>query len=121
MALDIIGPTKRSAIADEDLALFSMIQAFGIKASQFKIIYERFYENPYVDVPTWLDEIHQLREAYFEQLIKEKNVRAKDVIVREQILARLKQNDRWMLKFDELIAVCEDAIAADQGLRFLSD
>jgi hypothetical protein len=121
MALDIIGPTKQSAIADEDMALFEMIQTFGIKASQFKIIYERFYENPYVDAPTWLSEIHQLREAYFEQIIKEKNVRATDSAVREQILARLKQNDRWMLKFDELIAVCEDAIAADQGLRFVSD
>ncbi len=121
MALDIIGHTKQSAIADKDMDLFQMIQTFGIKASQFKIIYERFYENPYVDVPTWLNEIHQLRDAYFEALIKEKNVRAKDSIVREQILARLKQNDRWMLKFDELIAVCEDAIAADQGLRFLSD
>ncbi|MBD2075386.1 hypothetical protein H6F86_16075 [Phormidium sp. FACHB-592] len=121
MALGIIGPTKRSAIADEDLDLFTMIQAFDIKASQFKIIRKRFYQNPYVDVLTWLNEIYQLREAYFEQLIKEKNVRAKDSLVREQVLARLKQNDRWMLKFDELIAVCEDAIAADQGLRFLSD
>ena len=121
MALDIIGPTKRSAITDEDMDLFQMIQTFGIKASQFKIIYERFYENPYVDVPTWLSEIHQIRDAYFEQLIKDKNVRTKDAIVREQILACLKQNDRWPLKFDELIAVCEDAIAADQGLRFLSD
>ncbi|HEY9882228.1 MAG TPA: hypothetical protein V6C98_01335 [Thermosynechococcaceae cyanobacterium] len=121
MGLDIVGPTKRSAIVDEDMALFQMIQTFGIKASQFKIIYERFYENPYVDVPTWLSEIHQLRDAYFEQLIRDKNVRAKDAIVREQILTRLKQSDRWLLKFDELIAVCEDAIAADQGLRFLSD
>lgn len=121
MALDIIGPTKRSEITDDDMELFYMLQSFGIKASQFKIIYERFYENPYVDVPTWLNEIHQIRAAYFEQLIKQKDVRAKDTIMREQILARLKQNDRWMLKFDELIAVCEDAIAADQGLRFLSD
>jgi hypothetical protein len=121
MALDIIGPTKRSAITDDEMDLFQMIQSFGIKASQFKIIYERFYQNPYVDVPTWLGEIHQLRDAYFEQLIKEKNIRAKDSIVREQILARLKQNEQWMIKFDELIAVCEDAIAADQGLRFLSD
>ena len=121
MALDIIGPTKRSAITDDEMDLFQMIQSFGIKASQFRIIYERFYQNPYVDVPTWLSEIYQLREAYLEQLIKEKNVRAKDSIVKEQILARLKQNDQWMIKFDELIAVCEDAIAADQGLRFLSD
>lgn len=122
MALDIVGPTKRAAIDDEDyFPLFQMLQDFGIKAPQSQIIYERFWQNPCVDPPSWLAEIRQLREAYIAQLAVAKNIRAKDPEIREQILYGLVKTDRWLAKFDELIAVCEDAIAADCGLKFWSD
>lgn len=121
MALDIIGPTKRAAIDDDDFPLFQMLKDFGIKAPQFQIIYERFYVNPHVDASNWLAEIRQLREAYIAQLAVTKNIRAKDPEIREQILYGLVKTDRWVTKFDELIAVCEDAIAADCGLKFWSD
>ena len=121
MALDIVGPTKRAEIDDHDFPLFQMLKDFGIKAPQFQTIHDHFWVNPYVDASSWLVEIRQLREAYIANLEITKKVRAKDPEVRQQILHGLAKADRWVAKFDELIAVCEDAIAADQNLKLWSD
>lgn len=121
MALDIIGPTKRTAIYDEDLPMFQMLKDFGLKAPQFEAVWERFYQDPCVDAFAWLEEIKRLREAYLFALGKARNVHTKNPELRRQILDRLGQSDRWVVRFGELIAVCEDAIAAEQDLHFLSD
>ncbi len=80
MALDILGPTKRAAIHDKDLPLFQMLKDFEIEAPQFEIIWERFYQNPSVDVLACLAEIRKLRDAYIssrsKQVIRDKKVRA---------------------------------------------
>ncbi len=130
MALDIHGPTRHAAIDDEGEAIVARLPAeLGVPARHCDRIWERFYADPHLggpdEVRQWRDELVALRAAWVRrrrgELIAARGITARDPAVADRILAPLLAQEPLLPRFDALIDVCADALAADAGLRFVSD
>ena len=129
MALDIRGPTRHATIADDGEHIVSTLPGrLAVKAPVCDRIWDRFYASPYLDavgVTMWRAERVALHEAWTRErrsdLVRDRKIRATEPGVLDQILARMLEADRTRVVLDELIAVCDDAINARDGLRFISD
>ncbi len=76
-------------------------------------------------MPELRAELTAIRKAHLCQrrdaLRRERGVRAKDEAVANRILEPMLAGEPWLRKLDELIAVCDDAIAQRSGLTSSSD
>ncbi|MBA3395241.1 MAG: hypothetical protein H0T89_21515 [Deltaproteobacteria bacterium] len=129
MALDIHGPTRHTAITDDGEHIVSTLPAaLGLVTPICDRIWDRFYAGPSLgaaEVAAWKEELIAIRAAWALRrrvaLVSERRIRATDPKVIEQIVAPMLAQDRTLTICDELLAVCDDALVARSGLRFVSD
>jgi hypothetical protein len=130
MAFVIAGPRSQVFIdgADEPL-LGQLPRRYGLCTPRCDYLWERFYDDPQLGSPAEVEllraEIAALRTAHARQrgdeLAREHKVTAHDPAVRARILESLLAGDPVLRKCDELIAVCDEAIGAGQGVACSSD
>jgi len=114
--------------ADEPL-LAELPRRYGLRTPRCDYLWERFYGDPRLGSPEEVAllraEIEALRAAHArrrgDELARERKVTTQDPAVRARILGSLLAGDPVLRKCDELIAICDEAIAAGQGLVCSSD
>jgi len=130
MALDIHGPTLHVQIDSADERILSHLPAeLGVPAPRCAAILERFYQDPDLRSP---EEVAQLRAEIVAlraawdararpRVMREKQVHARDPATLARLLDGLLASEPVLAKCTELIAACDEAIAAHTGLTFASD
>lgn len=130
MAFVIAGPRSQVCIDGVDEPLLGQLpRRYGLRTPRCDYLWERFYADPRLGSPAEVAllraEIEALRAAHARQrgdaLARERKVTTQDPAVRARILESLLTGDPVLRKCDELIAVCDEAIAAGQGLVCSSD
>lgn len=126
----IIGPQSRVALdgADEPL-LEELPRRYGLRTPRCDYLWDNFYGDPCLttveEVSGLRDELLMLRRAHAraqgDALARKRKVFARDEEVRARIVEGLLEDDPVLLKCDELVAVCHEAIAAGVGLTCSSD
>ena len=130
MAFVIVGPRSQVFIDGLNEPLLAELpRRYGLRTPRCDYLWERFYGDPRLGSPAEVAllraEIEALRAAHARQrgdeLARARKVTTQDAAVRARILDSLLAGDPVLRKCDELIAVCDEAIAAGQGLVCSSD
>jgi hypothetical protein len=129
MALEVVGPTRRAAIAGDGEHVIARLPAeLEIAAPICARIWERFYGAPGLtldEVRGWRAELAAVRAAWETgrraELVRERRINAQDPAVVARIVAPMLAGERTLVVCNELIAVCDDAVAAGVGLELWSD
>jgi hypothetical protein len=130
MAFVIAGPRSQVCIDGVDEPLLAELpRRYGLSTPRCDDLWERFYGDPQLGSPAEVAvlraEIEALRAAHArrrgDELARERKVTTQDPAVRARILESLLAGDPVLRKYDEIVAVCDEAIAAGQGLVCSSD
>ena len=130
MAFYLIGPRSDVAIEARDERIFWEIPSrYSLTTPQCDFIWDAFYRSPSLSSPEQVaalrDEIQTIRTAYEADrrriLQKERKVHSKDPAVVDRILGTLLSDDPVLRKCDELLALCDEASSAGEGLSSSSD
>jgi len=127
----VIASTRSQVCIDgvDEPLLGELPRRYGLRTPRCDYLWERFYGDPQLGSPAEVAllraEIEALRAAHArrrgDELARERKVAAQDPAVRARILGSLLAGDSVLRKCDELIALCDEAIAAGQGLVCSSD
>jgi hypothetical protein len=130
MAFVILGPRSQVCIDGVDEPLLAELpRRYGLRTPRCDYLWERFYSDPRLGSPEEVallrGEIEALRATHArrrgDEVARERKVTAQDPAVRARILGSLLAGDPVLRKCDQLIAICDEAIAAGQGLACSSD
>ncbi len=130
MAFVIVGPRSQVCIDGVDEPLLGELpRRYGLSTPRCDYLWDRFYADPRLGSPAEVallrGELEALRAAHAQrrgdELARERGVTTRDPAVRARILGSLLAGDAVLRKCDELIATCDEAIAAGQGLVCSSD
>jgi hypothetical protein len=126
LALSRLGVDDGRVVQLEDTLLEQLPKRLGVKARLWFQLLCEYYDNPRL-IPELilelLQETRELRTRLIEELARQHQVRAKDPAVRAQLVLQLlaASPPPELAVLDELMILCDEAIAAGDGLRGFSD
>jgi hypothetical protein len=130
VAFVIAGPRTQVVIEDHDERLLhDLPRQFRLRTPQCDLLWEAFYRDPKMtssaQVEQFRSEIQSIRASYEESrrrlLIRERKIHAKDPSVVAMLLEPLLRDDPVLAKCDEIVRLCDEAIAGGHGLTCSSD
>ena len=134
MGFDVFGPSGRVCASNPDVAplydIFSMPAQFGLRCPQLEKLNRRFYETTILDnndgtIEALRGELVELRDAYRghlePNLVRERHIRVKDPAMRRAVLDRVLNDDVVFRVLEDLVRLCDEAIATEVPLRCIGD
>ena len=128
MGLELATTGATTNLDDLEDELLKLVDRFGMQAPEYRRLYGALYESPSFgleQVEQLQREFRELREKYREHRMNElrrtRQVRAKDPAVADTILSGLLTGDRLLAKIDDVLRVCDAAIAARASIVSASD
>jgi hypothetical protein len=134
MGFDVFGGSGHVCASNLDSVpsydIFSMPARFRLRCPQLEKLNQRFYETTILDnddgsIEALRDELAALRDAYREQLgptlIRERDIRVKDPVLRRAVLDRVLNDDVVFRVLTDFVRLCDETIAAALPLRCIGD
>jgi ABC-type transport system involved in Fe-S cluster assembly fused permease/ATPase subunit len=124
MALDFYTVNEYCAIDNLGEKILGFASKYGLKSPVIDQILFRFYEDPDLqsgEVNLLKNEINLIKYRYQEDVLKSKKVYCSDKTALQKIVDNIFNNDPIIIKINELITVCKDAINNQIGITCVSD
>jgi len=128
MGLELATTGATTNLEDLEGELLKFVDRFGMPAPEYRRLYGALYDSPSFgpeQVQQLEREFRELREKYREhrmdELRRTRKVHAKDPAVAESILSGLLTGDRVLAKIDDVLRVCDAAIASRASVVSESD
>jgi len=128
MGLALAASGAATNLEDLEAELLRLFEQFGINAPEFRKLCDALYASPSLgpaEVVQLHREFQELRAKYQElrlaALRRTRNVQAKDPAVAETILLGMLAGDRLLTKIDDVLRICDAAVAAGGGIVTESD
>jgi hypothetical protein len=130
MAFEIVGSRSSVVVGDDDEKIISDLpRTLGLQTPQCDRLWEAFYRSPRLssveEVGAFRTEVAAISSAYQSKrrhvLVKERNIHSKDPSVVERIVGPMLAADPAVAKCQEIISLCDEAIAVGAGLSCSSD
>lgn len=97
--------------------VFQLLDEFGVVVPEYEKLRAGYYGTLTLStfqVAQFRKETLELRDLYQAkrrcEVLKQRKIHARDPRVVDRIVAQILEGDPWLLKFDEIIALCERAV-----------
>jgi hypothetical protein len=134
MGFDVLGASGRVCASNVDFPpvydIFSMPARFGLRCPQLEKLNQRYYETTTLDnddgsIEALRGELVTVRNAYREQLeptlIREREIRVKDPVLRREVLDRVLHDDVVFRVLTDFVRLCDEAVVAGLPIRCVGD
>jgi hypothetical protein len=134
MGFDVFGASGHVCASSVDTVprydIFSMPAHFGLRCPQLERLNQRFYETTILDnddgsIEALQGELTKLRDAYREQLeptlIRARDVRVTDPVLRREVLDRVLNDDVVFRVLTDFVRLCDEAVVAGLPIRCVGD
>ena len=125
MSLSLVSANCHVSLDDVEGSLFAVLKEWGIHAPEYDKIVKNLYGTSRLSssrqVGQLLTETLEIQRLYRDRVAKHRKIRATNPEVRRRILAELLSTDPFFGKLNEIVKVCEDAIATTGVLVCIGD
>jgi hypothetical protein len=128
VSYELHNPHYAIEIEREDESLFDLLPDDGTRFPIVRQIWQKFYGSMVIApsmVPAFRDEIAELLAIHTDritpQIRRTKNITASDPTIAHAILEGLLAKNRTHKKLTEILALCDDSIAAGESIEGVGD